>query len=147
MIELTITTTTDINASAADAWKVFGEGFGNWADWAPGIEESELQGPLAQGAIRVNKAPSLGTVTQELVRFDADERALAYEMREGLPPFLEQLRNDWVIEDLEDGRSRLKGTALFGLRDAAAEKKGGIEKQMSQVLDGFAAAFQAHLQG
>lgn len=147
MIELTITTTTDLNASAADAWRIFGEGFGDWAAWAPGIEESNLQGPLAEGVIRVNRAPSLGTVTQELVRFDAGARSLAYEMREGLPPFLEQLRNDWVIEELDGGHSRLKGTALFGLRDAAADKKGGIEKQMTQVLRGFAAAFQARLEG
>ena len=146
MIELTIRTTVDIAAPASDAWTVFGEGFGDWDSWSPGIDESTLQGPLAQGVIRVNKAPSLGTVKQELVRFDRDSKSLAYEMIEGLPPFLERLRNDWTIEEVEGGRCRLEGVALFGLRDAAAPKKDAVEAQMTQVLEGFAAAFRNKIQ-
>lgn len=146
MIEMTIRTTVEIAAPVADAWRVFGEGFGDWDAWAPGIEESTLQGPLAEGVVRVNRAPSLGTVTQELVRYEPGARALAYEMREGLPPFLERLRNDWELESVDGDRCRLSGVALFGIRDAAAAKKPQIEQQMTQVLDGFGAAFRKTLE-
>ena len=146
MEEFTIKTTVEIAAEPAAAWKVFGEAFGDWASWAPGIEESTLQGPLAQGVVRVNKTPSLGTVSQELVRFEPEARALAYEMRDGLPPFLEQLRNDWTIEAVGSERSRLSGVAHFKLKDAAAPKRDAIEQQMTQVLEGFAAAFRSTLE-
>jgi len=147
MTDLTIHTTIDIHASAAAAWRLFGEGFGDWAAWAPGIDKSTLEGPLAQGVFRTNEAPSLGTVRQELVRYEPAARALAYEMREGLPPFLTGLRNDWVIEELADGRSRLTGEALFRLTEQAAPMAPKLEAQMGGVLQGFAAAFRAAMEG
>lgn len=140
MIEMTIRTSVDIAATADATWRLFGEGFGEWATWAPGIDKSTLQGPLAQGVLRVNETPSLGTVTQELVRYEPKARALAYQVREGLPPFLDAMRNDWTIEPLEGSRCRLRGVAVFGLKDAMAPKKPQIEMKMTQVLDGFAAA-------
>ena len=118
MSEFSITTTIDIHTHAAAAWTVFGEGFGTWAEWAPGIDKSTLQGPLAQGVVRKNETPSLGTVEQELVRFEPNARALAYEMRT-LPPMFTQLRNDWVIEDLGSERCRLRGEARFVLAEQA----------------------------
>lgn len=146
MSEMTIQTAVDINTTSQDAWSLFGEQFANWADWAPGIDSSELQGPLQEGVIRVNKAESLGTVTQELVRFVPEERALAYEMRQGLPPFFESVRNDWFIKELEPGKVRLEGVALFVLKEEAAEMRPKLEGKMSSVLDVFANAFRDKLQ-
>ena len=142
MSDLTIRTTTTIAAPAAEAWRLFGDGFGSWDQWAPGIEKSTLEGPLAQGVMRTNVTPSLGTVSQELVRFEPESRALAYEMRSGLPPFLTGLRNDWVIEDDGEGGCRLSGEAVFEIREQAAPMKPKIEGQMRTVLEGFAAAFR-----
>ena len=142
MIELTVRTDIEIDATADAGWKLLGEGFGEWDTWSPGIDKVTMKGPLAQGVIRVNETPSLGTVTQELVRFERAERALAYEVREGLPPFLRAMRNDWQIDPLGDGRSRLSGVAVFGLPDALAPKKAGIQAKMTEVLKQFCAAFQ-----
>ncbi len=144
---LTIRTTVNINASAANAWRLLGEGFGDWATWAPGIEASTLQGPLAEGVLRINETPSLGTVTQKVVRFEPDEHTLAYDMQEGLPPFLSSLRNDWEIEALDDGRCRVIGVAQFGIADAAAPKKDQIEQQMTQTLEAFTRAIRTTLEG
>ena len=146
MSQLTVQTTVDISASAQDAWRLFGEGFGEWADWAPGIDSSELQGELKQGVIRVNKAESLGTVTQELVRYEPEGRALAYEMREGLPPFFHSVRNDWEIKEIEPGKIRLEGTALFDLKDDAEKMKEQLQGKMGMVLEVFANAFRDKLQ-
>lgn len=147
MIEMTIRTTVEINATATEAWALFGEGFGTWADWAPGIDKSTLQGPLAKGVLRINETPSLGTVTQELVHFEPAERSLSYEVRAGLPPFLDGMRNDWLIEPLGGGRSRLNGVALFQVKDAAAPKKPQLEVKMAQVLESFAANVRDTLEG
>jgi len=145
MISLKIRTTVDIPTSAAAAWQVFGEEFATWDSWAPGIDTSTLEGPLAQGVVRENVTPSLGTVRQTLTKFDRDERALAYEMIEGLPPFLGELRNDWKLEAVTPELSRLSGEAIFGIRDAAAPKASMIEQKMTQTLNGFAAAFRSRM--
>ena len=147
MTTMTIKTTVDIAASADEAWALFGEGFGDWDRWAPGLESSTLLGPLEQGVIRVNVTPSLGTVHQELVRFDRDGRALAYEMIKGLPPMFSALRNDWVIEDLGDGRCRLDGDAVFEIREQAAAMKPQLEGKMGMVLEVFAQAVRERLEG
>lgn len=75
---LTIRSSVDIDPPAAEAWKLFGEGFGDWADWAPRIDSSALEGPLSEGVVRVNDTASLGTVRQELACFDRDGRTLAF---------------------------------------------------------------------
>lgn len=147
MTALTIRTTVNINASAEDAWRLLGEGFGDWAAWAPGIESSTLQGLLAEGVLRVNETPSLGTVTQKLVRFEPKAQALAYDMQAGLPPFLSSLRNDWEIEAVEAGGCRVLGVAQFVIADAAAPKKPQIEQQMTQVLEAFGNAIRSTLDG
>jgi hypothetical protein len=146
MTDMTIRTTVDIEASAAKAWSLFGEGFGDWADWAPGIDRSTLEGPLARGVVRVNDTASLGTVRQELARFDRDDLALAYEMSENLPPFFVKMRNDWVIEEVDAGRCRLTGVALFVLKDEAEPMRSKLEGKMGMALEAFARAFREHVQ-
>jgi len=146
MSEMTITTIVEIDAPASQAWKLFGEGFGSWADWAPGIDKSTMSGPLAEGAVRVNETPSLGTVRQELVRFDRSGHALAYEMRDNLPPFFSRLRNDWTIQSLSGDRCRLEGEALFELRPHAVPMRDKLESKMGMTLEVFAMAFRDRLQ-
>jgi hypothetical protein len=146
MSDMTVRTSVDINAPAAKGWELFGEGFGDWADWAPGIDRSTLEGPLAQGVVRVNDTASLGTVRQELARFDRDGRALAYEMSENLPPFFVKMRNDWVIEELDSDRSRLTGVALFVLTDEAEPMRSKLEGKMGMALEVFANAFRQRME-
>jgi len=146
MTDMIIHTEVELNATAAEAWSLLGEGFGDWDAWAPGIESSTLEGPLAEGVTRVNETPSLGTVRQELVLFDRERRALAYEMRSNLPPFFSRVRNDWTIEEVEPGRSRLLGEALFALKDEAAPMRDKLEGKMSVVLEVFAVALRDQVQ-
>jgi len=146
MTEMNIRTSVEISAPASEVWRLFGEGFGGWADWAPGIDRSTLEGPLAQGVIRVNETPSLGTVRQELVRFDRGARALAYEMRSTLPPFFSRLRNDWVIEEVGPNSCRLDGEALFVLKDEAVPMRPRLEGKMGMVLEVFAQAVRARFE-
>ena len=147
MNEMKISTSTPIAASAAEAWTLFGEGFGEWASWAPGIDASTLEGPLAEGVIRVNKTPSLGTVRQTLVRYTPEEKALAYEVSEGLPPFLQHMRNDWVIREDGDGRCVLEGEALFLLTEQSVPMKPKLQGKMGMVLETFATAVRETLEG
>ena len=131
---------------AATAWSTFGEGFASWADWAPGIDRSTLAGPLAQGVVRTNETASLGKVEQELVRFDPDGRALAYEMRT-LPPMFTHMRNDWVLEDLTGERCRLVGEAVFEVAEQAEPMREKLEGKMGMTLEVFAKAFRDSVQG
>ena len=145
MTQMTIHTTLEIDATAAQTWAVLGEGFDSWDAWAPGIERSTLEGELGLGAVRVNETPSLGTVRQELVVFDRERRALAYEMRSGLPPFFSGVRNDWTLEALEGGRCQLQGVAVFELREPQMQAK--LEGKMGMALEVFATALRDHVQG
>jgi hypothetical protein len=142
MSELTIHTTVDISCSASEAWALFGEGFGSWADWAPGIVSSTLEGPLAQGVVRVNETASLGTVRQELASFDPAARSLAYEMQGNLPPFFSKARNDWSIEETGPDQCRLLGEALFVLRADAEPVRAKLLGKMGMALETFANAFR-----
>ncbi|MCO4747162.1 MAG: SRPBCC family protein [Proteobacteria bacterium] len=146
MSEMTITTAVDINSHATEAWDLFGEGFADWANWAPGIDASKLEGELAEGVVRVNETASLGTVRQTLARFNRESRALAYEMTSELPPLFSKLRNDWEIVDLGDGRCRLQGRALFQLTEQAEPMRDKLQGKMGMTLEVFANAFRDTVQ-
>ncbi len=145
MSEMIVHTAVDLPCSAAEAWALFGEGFGSWADWAPGIESSTLGGPLAQGVVRVNQTASLGTVRQELVVFDREGRTLAYEMASNLPPFFSKARNDWTIEEVGPESSRLRGEALFVLAADAEPMRPKLQGKMGMALETFASALRERL--
>ncbi|MFT6146065.1 MAG: hypothetical protein ACJAV2_003955, partial [Myxococcota bacterium] len=75
-----------------------------------------------------------------------DDLALAYEMSENLPPFFVKMRNDWVIEEVDAGRCRLTGVALFVLKDEAEPMRSKLEGKMGMALEAFARAFREHVQ-
>ena len=145
MSRFTVRTECQLPANAATAWEVFGEGFANWADWAPGIDQSTLEGPLSEGVVRVNQTPSLGTVRQVLVRLDRSARALAYEMLPELPPPFTAIRNDWVIEEDGAGRSRLVGEATFEIQEQAAPMQDKLAGKMGTTLEVFANCLKERL--
>ena len=145
MSNLTIHTTVDIHTDADTAWQVFGTDFGSWADWAPGIDTSTMNGPVQQGAIRVNETPTLGTVEQRLSHFDPATRALTYEMHGRLPPVFTSVRNEWVIEPVDGTHCQLVGTAHFALTETAEPMKPQLEGKMGMALEVFAEAFRKHM--
>ncbi len=143
---MNIDITNGINTSATQAWQVFGQGFGEWADWADGIQASSLDGPLTQGVTRTNDTTSLGVVTQKLTQFDENRRSLTYVFTSGLPPFLTAIRNEWTIEDLGADRSQIVGHASFDLAWWALPLTPLLKLKMGGALRGFAAEFAAHVE-
>lgn len=144
---MNIETISGIDASASQAWSVFGDGFGDWAQWSGGIEKSTLGGPLAEGVMRTNDTRALGVVTQELTHFDAGSRSLTYEFKSGLPAFLRGARNEWIIEDLGSDCSRIVGHASFDVAWWARPLTPLLRRKMAASLQGFAAEFAAHVKG
>ena len=58
-----------------------------------------------------------------------------------------QLRNDWFIDELEGGRCRLRGEAVFGLAEQAEPMRDKLQGKMGMTLEVFIKAFRDHLQG
>jgi hypothetical protein len=142
---LHVDTDLELDAPAAQAWQVFGEGFGTWAEWSDGIMSSELDGPVGQGAQRTNHTKSLGVVQQELTEFDRASRALTYAFVSGMPAVLRGASNRWVIEEVGPDRSRLRGQATFQLAWWAVPLSPLLRRKMSGALVGFATEFAERL--
>lgn len=115
-----IITTKELNAPASVVWQVFGERFGDVADWTDAIAKSTLDGELKEGAVRTCDLKAFGPVpagkiTEELTRFQPSERALTYNVLSGLPKFIHQIENAWTLHDLGDGRTRVQSIATFDI--------------------------------
>jgi len=139
--DMTVHTSVELDTPATAAWAVFGEQFGEWAQWSDGIASSSLNGPLARGVMRTNDVPGFGVVTQELTRFDRGTRSLTYEMRSGMPAVLVAVGNAWTIEPLGADRCRLSGDASFGLAWWARPLKPLLRRKMTASLQSFADGF------
>ena len=115
-----IQTTLDIDAPASAVWHVFGEQFGDVAEWSDIINRSSLDRPLGEGAVRTCDLKAIGPipagqVTEELTRFDRTSRSLTYVVRSGVPGFMRFVENAWTVEALDEGQSKVTSRATFDL--------------------------------
>ncbi len=109
----------DVELSAARAWAVLGERFGDLS-WSTGITSSSLEGELSPGAIRVCRFPpnmfsKAGEVRERLLHYDPDARSLAYEATD-LPGIMRKAINRWTISPRDAERCRIASHATVELR-------------------------------
>jgi hypothetical protein len=100
----------EIDASADNSWKVFGEDFEGISKWLDAIISSTLDGDLAVGATRTCNFPKDLVIKEKLTHFDPKTRTLTYAILSGLPAFILKVDNAWTIEDICNNRSR--GTSV-----------------------------------
>ncbi len=92
-----------LNASAATAWHILGERFGDLS-WTATIEDSSLDGALEVGACRTCVSSRSfgpfppGVVREKLTHFDRKARTFTYEAVEGVPSFVKRAKNTWQIK-------------------------------------------------
>ena len=79
---------SDLPASADAVWAVLAD-FSGFLDWAAGGPDGgatlEIVGDEGIGMIRRMTIPGIGVVGERLVRRDADNKVLSYEIAEGTP--------------------------------------------------------------
>jgi hypothetical protein len=75
-----VTETVEINAPADKVWAVLGK-FQDMS-WHPAIGKSEGSGDNAPGAKRTLTLKSGGTIAEELIKFNGDDKSFAYEIKD-----------------------------------------------------------------
>ena len=98
-----------INASAAAAWTVLGEQFGDIGQWAAPILGSWLDAEPGPGAVRTCQiaafAPfAAGEIKERLVQFDPVTMTLVYESAAGMPSFVRYAINSWPVQPHTESR-------------------------------------------
>lgn len=145
-MELEIETEIEIDAVPALVWATLGERFMHYEDWAGPIEWSRAAAPspLGVGSQRLCQMRGFGpvkpgTLTEQLVTFDADTFSLSYEVVAGMPSFVSRSRSDWWIEALGADRSRVCVRASLTLHGALALASRLLRAQLrargSEVLE------------
>ena len=95
---------TPIDASVDDVWKVLADGFLDISRWAGDVTASGpnpntpdgFQGSPHGG--RVCEVDGVGSTDERIVAFDADAHSLSYTVQaSGLPFFVSGLRNTWSV--------------------------------------------------
>ena len=147
-----VQTTIDVDAPVATVWQLFGEQFGEIADWASSIERSRLDRGLGEGAVRTCDLVATGpfpasVVTEELTTFDRDAHRLTYLVLSGLPGMMKRVENAWSLDDLGGGRTRITSRLDFRLAWWALPMVPVVNNQMKSALRGFVGELQAHTEG
>ena len=122
----------EINASADEAWKILGEGFGTISDWTSSLEDSSLNGELKVGCVRTclsskNFGPFKGGIAKErLVAYDTSLMMFEYKAISGLPGFVRKASNRWSIHKVDEENCIVRFNATLDLR--------GIFKLMEPIM-------------
>lgn len=118
---INIHTELELDAPAAEAWRVLAEEFGDVASYASGVRASSMDGVPAVGAVRTCETPAFGPfpalhITEELTEFDRGAMRYAYVAGGELPAMIPSSTNRWSVEALGADRCRVKSHASINLR-------------------------------
>ncbi len=114
-----IRTRFEINASAAQAWTVLADHFGDVYQWAGAVRQSKLDRPTGLDAIRTCSIAGFGPIgeseiSERITEYDPQLRLLSYRVESGLPPMMAGARNRWQV--VADGSERCVVTSEADLR-------------------------------
>jgi hypothetical protein len=134
--------------SATEAWAVLADfaGFLKWAAGGPsGGATLEIMGDEGIGMIRRMTIPGLGIVGERLVRRDADNMVLSYEISEGKPLGMDSYIAVVTLTDTGDGACHIDWqgtmTAVEGADEAA------VADSLLGSFIGMSEALKAHVAG
>ncbi|GAB7145663.1 SRPBCC family protein [Mycobacterium riyadhense] len=110
----------DVNASAADAWVLLADGFGDIGTWTTTVDRSHLVGRQvevgAQRHCQVSSGPFSGDeVVERVIAFDPGKMTYSYEAVRGLPSFLTSARNTLSVTPLVGNRCRIHANGFIVL--------------------------------
>lgn len=130
-----------INAPASSVWAIFGERFGNVADWSESIVKSSVDGEIGVGAVRTCELKQLGPVggfiVERLTKFDHLGRHLAFDVIEGRPGMIKYFNSDWRFEDAGRNQTRAISTITLKMAWWALPMAPMIKGQFRKILKGF----------
>jgi len=150
-----IITKFTVNAPESIAWQILGDEFGEVSDWSEPVTSSYLDRPVGKGAVRSCELKAIppfpaGKVTEELLEFDREEKALTYAVREGTPPIIDSLKNRWTIEAMSDAQCQVVSTLTVHLKwwawPLTPIVKSKIGESIRPIFDQFKAAVERRYQ-
>ena len=138
---------TEIDKSAEECWKVFGNGYTDIYKWMSGVTSSIAEGePFGDSPVGSRKLKAQGiTFSEKLVHFSNAERAFTYEVL-GLPFVVKSAKNKWSFSE-SDGKAtlnmhlRLQTATGFGWL-----LNGLLEKNMTKAMGKLHQEFKYYME-
>lgn len=125
----TKTTTTTIEASAKEVWRVLDADFIKVSRWGPGVLSSGPNPATPYGVNgsayggRVCQVEGLGRTDERIVGYDGGSRSLRYTVEaEGFPAFIESLENTWTVTPSGSDRSIVETRLDVTIADSLSEQ-------------------------
>jgi hypothetical protein len=116
----TSSSTSTIDASAAEVWTVLADEFVDIAAWSPGVKSSGPNPATPEGINgsryggRVADIEGLGYTDVRITAYDAQNLTLSYTVEaETIPPFIERITNTWTVTT--DGPDSSNLEAMVGI--------------------------------
>ncbi|MEM9292887.1 MAG: SRPBCC family protein [Acidobacteriota bacterium] len=128
-----------IDASSGRAWTVLGEQWDAVDQWASVVSHSTVadqRGASFDGATRSCVVPGTPGFKETMIAYDEDALSLAYQVLEGVPPFVTRATNTWNIHPLSDRRVVVTSRVDLALAPGTPSPAVGMVKgQFTQILD------------
>lgn len=129
-----------IDASVEKIWEVLAVQFGDIGKWASGVDASEGSGEPIDGSTCSERACKISATgfsdTKERITvYDKDSYMLRYTLFHGLPGFVKDAFNTWILEPQDDtvtlvkAHTQMRATGIMG-----ALMGGFMRKSTKKVL-------------
>jgi len=130
-----IPSVVELDAPRERVWEALGSDR-MWS-WFPAIDRLQWLSPHGEGAVRRVRLAKLTTIDEEFYRWEAPHRA-TFRVTQQTRPLLNGLAEDFVLEELPGGRTKLTWTmALDPKLPGAGLLKPALAKGNQQAIAGI----------
>ncbi len=112
-----ISQSVDVDAPADVVWDIVGPRFADVSAWASAVRRSQPAGDAGRACTVA--ATGFDSITETVVAYDDDARALTYRAASGMPSFVSEALSTWRVTPLAPRRSRVTISADLRLRGLA----------------------------
>ncbi|MEO0900082.1 MAG: SRPBCC family protein [Bacteroidota bacterium] len=130
-----------INVPASELWEMVGAGFVEVYKWSSNVDFAQGQGTSPfKGAVCDERfcdvnVKGFSKISEKLTEYDDDNMSLTYVVASGMPGFISEAENNWIVVPVNPQTSRLVMKARFAVKGImGALMKGSMEKKMHQTL-------------
>lgn len=131
-----------INVSADKLWEIVGPGFVEVYKWSSNVDHAEGKGTSEfKGAVCDERfcdvnVKGFSSISEKLTYYNEGEMSLTYEVQNGMPNFITQAKNNWVVVPISENQSKLIMRAGFRSKGVMGFLMNGMmKKKMNETLE------------
>lgn len=136
-----------VDTSIEKVWDVLANRLGDVSEWSSVVSHAMITKPADGGMVgtmRSCEVPGQPGFAEKVIQYDENEKIFAYQVVEGLPPFVTYGANTWKLTPMKGGKTQIKSHITMDIAEGTPSFAVGSAKSGFFQLIGLGIEELAH---